>query len=42
MYGFNENMSTSYALTELINEITSSQNNKIYYSGVFVDLKKSF
>ena len=41
-YGFRENMSTSYALTELINEITSSLNNKMYSIGVFIDLKKAF
>ena len=41
-YGFRENMSTTYALTELINEITSSLNNKMYYIGVFIDLKKAF
>ena len=41
-YGFRENMSTSYLLTELINEITSSLNNKMYSIGVFIDLKKSF
>ena len=41
-YGFRENMSTSYALTELINEITSSLKNKMYSIGVFIDLKKAF
>ena len=41
-YGLSENMSTSYALTELINEITSSVNNKMYSIGVFIDLKKAF
>ena len=41
-YGFCENMSTTYALTELINEITSSLNNKMYSIGVFIDLKKAF
>jgi len=41
-YGFRENMSTYYALTELINEITSSLNNKMCSIGVFIDLKKAF
>ena len=41
-YGFRENMFTTYALTELINEITSSLNNKMYSIGVFIDLKKAF
>ena len=41
-YGFRENMSTTYALTELINEITSSLRNKVYSIGVFIDLKKAF
>ena len=35
-------MSTTYALTELINEITSFLNNKMYSIGVFIDLKKAF
>jgi hypothetical protein len=35
-------MSTTYALTELINEINSSLNNKMYSIGVFIDLKKAF
>ena len=41
-YGFREHMSTSNALTELINKITSSLNNKMYYISVFVDLIKAF
>ena len=35
-------MSTSYALTELINEITAWLNNKMCSLGVFIDLKKAF
>ena len=40
-YGFCENMSTSYALTELVNEITASLDSKIHTMGVFIDLKKA-
>ena len=39
-YGFRENMSTSYALTELVNEITASLDSKMHTMGVFIDLKK--
>ena len=41
-YGFRENMSTSYALTELVNEITASLDSKMHTMGVFIDLKKAF
>ena len=40
-YGFRENLSTSYALTELINEISSSLHNTMYSIVVFIDLKKA-
>jgi len=35
-------MSTSHALTDLMNEKTSSLNNKIYSISLFIDLKKAF
>ena len=35
-------MSTSHALLELVEEITSSLDNKKYYVGIFIDLKKAF
>ena len=38
-YGFRSNMSTSQALLELIEEITSSLDNKKYSVGIFIDLK---
>ena len=41
-YGFRENMSTSYAPTELVNEITTSLDSKMHTMGVFIDLKKAF
>lgn len=41
-YGFRTNRSTSLALTELIEEITNSIDQKKYAVGVFVDLKKAF
>ncbi len=41
-YGFRANRSTSMALMELIEDITSSIDNKKYAVGVFIDLKKAF
>ncbi len=40
-YGFRSNRSTFMALMELIEDITSSIDNKKYAVGVFIDLKKS-
>ena len=40
-YGFRSNMSTSQALLELVEEITSSLDSK-YSVGIFIDLKKAF
>ena len=41
-YGFRSNCSTSLALMELIEEISSSLDNKKVTIGVFIDLKKAF
>ena len=41
-YGFRENMSTCFALTELVDEITASPDKKVCTMGVFIDLKKAF
>ena len=41
-YGFKSYMSKSHALLELVEEITSSLDNKKYYVGIFIDLKKAF
>ena len=41
-YGFRSNRSTSLALIELLEEITSSLDNKNNGIGVFIDLRKSF
>ena len=41
-YGFRSHMSTSQALLELVEEITSSLDNKKYSVGIFIDLKKAF
>ena len=41
-YGFRSNMSTSHALLELVEEITSSLDNKKYSVGIFIGLKKAF
>ena len=35
-------MSTSHALLQLVEEITSSLNNNEYSVGIFIDLKKDF
>ena len=39
-YGFRENMSTSYILTELVNKITASLGSKLLTMGVFICLNK--
>lgn len=41
-YGFRTNRSTSMALTEVVEELTNSIDNKEYAIGVFIDLKKAF
>ena len=41
-YGFRENMSTSLALMELIEDITQSLDERKHTIGVFIDLKKAF
>ena len=40
-YGFRSNMSTTEALLDLVEEITSLEKNK-YTVGVFIDLRKAF
>ena len=40
--GFREAMSTSYAVMELIEEISNATDNKKHAIGVFIDLKKAF
>ena len=39
-YGFRTNMSTSHALIDLVEEISTSLDKKKYPLGVFIDLKK--
>ena len=41
-YGFRSNRSTTMALTETIEEITKSIDNKQFAIGIFIDLKKAF
>ena len=41
-YSFRSNMSTSHALLELVEEITSSLDNKKYSVGILIDLNKAF
>ena len=37
-YGFHENMSTFFALTELVKEISASLDNTVHIVGVSIDL----
>ena len=41
-YGFRTNMSTSHALIDLVEEISTSLDKKKYTLGVFIDLKIAF
>ena len=41
-YGFRANRTTSFALTEFVEETTTPIGNKEYAVGVFLDLKKAF
>ena len=41
-YGFRSQHSTRLALIQLINEISSSADNKEYCAGIFLDLSKAF
>ncbi len=41
-YGFRSNRSTSMAVMELVEDISSSMDNNEYTVGVFLDLKKAF
>ena len=41
-YGFRSSMSTTEALFDLVEEITTSLEKNKYTAGVFIDLKKAF
>ncbi len=41
-YGFRSSMSTSHALTDLVEEISESIDAKLYTLGVFIDINKAF
>ena len=41
-YGFRKNMSTSMAITELVENITNAMDNGKFTIGVFIDLKNAF
>ena len=41
-YGFRKNLSTNFALIDLIDRITSAIDNKEFVVGVFLDLSKAF
>ena len=41
-YGFRKDMSTSMAIMELVENITTAMDNGKFTIGVFIDLKKAF
>ena len=41
-YGFRENMSTQYAILDIVNSIQSNMDNKLFTCGIFFDFKKAF
>jgi retron-type reverse transcriptase len=41
-YGFRKGHSTQYAILELLNDIQTNMNKKLFSCGVFIDLKKTF
>ena len=41
-YGFRKGNSTQYAILELLNDIQTNMNKKLFSCGVFIDLKKTF
>jgi hypothetical protein len=41
-YGFRKGHSTQHAILELVNEIQTNMNKKLFTCGVFIDLKKAF
>jgi hypothetical protein len=41
-YGFRKGHSTQHAILELLNDIQTNMNKKLFSCGVFIDLKKAF
>ena len=41
-YGFREKRSTEHAILDIINEIETNMDKKLYSCGVFTDLQKAF
>ena len=41
-YGFREKRSTEHAILDIINEIETNMDKKLYSCGVFIDLQKAF
>ena len=41
-YGFREKHSTQHAILDIVNQIHTNMNNKMYSCGVFIDLQKAF
>ena len=41
-YGFREKRSTEHAILEIINQIQTNMDRKLYTCGIFIDLQKAF
>jgi len=41
-YGFRENHSTEHAILDIVNQISSNIDKRLYFCGVFIDLRKAF
>jgi len=41
-YGFRKNLSTTYAILDIVNKITCNKNRRKFIGLIFLDLKKAF
>ena len=41
-YGFREEFSTEHAIVDIVSEIQSYMDERLFTSGIFIDLKKAF
>ncbi len=42
LYGFRENRTTTYAVMEMVEEITEAVENNKYSIGIYIDLQRAF